>query len=164
MQMYKVSFRSQGRAVIETGSFLVCATDKDNAETLVAAYAEIPASSTSFDTVRVKPSIYELSRSEFNVVHTTMASASNDDEQTGAVHEIRASAKVYGYSNNSVVRRFAASLVESVAVKKAHLAKHTTELSVEIERADHRPRPSRVEENSIFKEKRFFAGGAGRPR
>lgn len=161
--MYKVIFRAKRGAVLDTGTYLICAGSAELAEQGVAAHLEIPASGTVFDTARVKPSIYELKRSEYT--ETKLPAFLNAPEtDDGAVHEVRASAKVFGYSESTVLRRFANAIIESASAAKTALPKHINELSVEVERADERVRVSRVEEQSIYKEKRFFAGGAARPR
>jgi len=162
MQMYKVAFRAKRGAVLDTGTFLVCAGSVELAEQSVAAHLEIPVSGTTFDTGRVKPSIYELKRSEYT--ETKLAAVACEPGEDGAVHEVRASAKVFGYSESTVIRRFANALIENASATKSALPKHINELTVEVERADERVRPSKIEEQSIFKEKRFFAGGAARPR
>jgi hypothetical protein len=163
MQMYKVKLHSQRGPVVDSGTFLVCATTAEAAELSVAGFCEIPPSLATFQTSRVKPSIYELNRSEHRI-GDSIGFVGVSDEDPGAVHEVRASAKVFGYSESAVLRRFANAVIENASARKSALPKHINELSVEVERQDHRPAPSRVEEQSIFKEKRFFAGGAARPR
>jgi hypothetical protein len=163
MQLYKISFRAQKGDVVETGTFLVCASNAGDAEALLASTANLPPSVTTFDTSRVKPSVYELRRSDFRLSEVA-PSSEKESAEPGAVHEIRASAKVFAYSESSACRRFASAVIEHASANKQVLAKHINELNIEIERADHRPRQSRVEEQSIYKEKRFFAGGAARPR
>lgn len=165
MQLYKVSFRAQKGDVVETGTFLICASSRPDAEALLATTINLPPAVTTFESARVKPSLYELNRSEFRlseVADFLSSKTANDD--TGAIHEVRASAKVFGYSEASVLKRFAKAITEHSTFNKESLPKHINELLVEVDRADHRPRPSRVEEQSIYKEKRFFAGGAARPR
>lgn len=164
MQLYKVEFRTQRGDAVETGTYLACARNTEDAEALIAATINAPPSMTEFTTRRVKPSIYELSRRDFKLSEIADFLVSKGPEQEGAVHEINASAKVFGYSESSVIRRFAGALVESASATNRMPNKNVNELSLTIERADHRPRQSRVEEQSIYKEKRFFAGGAARPR
>jgi hypothetical protein len=151
MQMYKVSFRAKRGDVVDIGTYLICAGSIELAEQGVAAHLEIPASGTTFETSRVKPSIYELKRSEFTA---KTSAGGSDNAEPGAVHEVRASAKVFGYSESSVIRRFASAITENSSAVKSALPKHINELSVEIERADERPRQSRIDEQSIFKESR----------
>lgn len=166
MQMYKVSFRAKRGAVLDTGTYLICAGSTELAEQGVAAHLEIPVSGTTFDTARVKPSIYELRRSEYTETKSNLPSfiTGQEEAEDGAVHEVRASAKVFGFSESSVIRRFASAIVENASATRSSLPKHINELCVEVERADERVRASKVEEQSIYKEKRFFAGGAARPR
>ena len=163
MQMYKVQFRTQKGPVVDTGTILVCAGNSAAAEDMASVHLDIPTHSTVFDTSRVKPSIYELSRREFTVKSSAPADGPSS-QQSGSVHEITASAKVFAYSESSAIRRFAAAVVENSSATKSSLPSHINELSVDVEKSDERVRPSRVEEQSIYKEKRFFAGGAGRPR
>ena len=167
MQMYKVSFRAKKGAVLDIGTYLICAGTIELAEQGVAAHLGIPSSGTVFDTARVKPSIYELRRSEFKETKLPAfisGAVESQEAEDGAVHEVRASAKVYGYSESSVIRRFASAIIENASAVKSSLPKHINELSVDVQRSDERPRASKIEEQSIFKEKRFFAGGAARPR
>lgn len=163
MQMYKVAFNSQRGKLVETGSFLVCASNAESAEAMVSGAINLPPTVTRFEVSRVKPSMYELSRNEFTVKDGADAGPS-DDREDGAVHEIRASAKVYAYSEASAIRRFANAVHENASANKKQLPKSVNDLSVEVDRADQRVRPSRIEQQSIYKENRFFRGGAARPR
>ena len=165
MQLYKVNFRAQKGDVVETGTFLVCAASRLDAEALLATTINLPPAVTTFETARVKPSLYELSRSDFRLSEVAeFLSSKGENDNPGAVHEVRASAKVFGYSEPSVLKRFANAIVEHATFNKDNLPKYINELLVEVDRADYRPRQSKVEEQSIYKEKRFFAGGAARPR
>lgn len=163
--MYRVAFRSQRGSLIETGVCLVCAQTASDAEQSVSGFAGFPPATATFETSRVKPSIYELSRHETDMKESIPFLAKEGEEpEPAAVHEVRISAKVFAFSESSVLRRLAHALVEHVAMRKSAAPKHVNELQIEIDRADHRPRPSRIDEQSIYKEKRFFAGGAARPR
>jgi hypothetical protein len=162
MQMYKVTFHSRRGALVETGAFLVCAQNTESAEQSVGAVLGIPPASIEFETSRVKPSIYELHRSEYTEHKPAFLKA--QDDNPGAVHEVRASAKVFAYSEPAAVRRLADALTKSVSVNKKEQPRHVNELNVEIARADQRPAPSRIEQQSIYRETRFFPGGAARPR
>ena len=167
MQMYKVQFRTQKGSVVDTGTILVCAGNSSAAEDMVSVHMDIPARSTVFDTSRVKPSVYELSRREFTMKGAVSIDAPADgyvSQESGSVHEITASAKVFAYSESSAIRRFASAVIENSSATKSVLPRHINELSVDIEKSDERVRPSRVDEQSIYKERRFFAGGASRPR
>lgn len=163
MQMYKVEFHSQKGKAVETGKYLVCAANSEQAQSAVALSLELTPSATRFDVSRVKPSIYELSRSDYTLKENVGSSAS-DAGDDGAVHEIRASAKVFAYSEAAAVRRFANAIHENASATRTQLPKHINELTVEVDRDDQRVRPSRVEQQSIYKETRMFSGGAARPR
>jgi len=164
MQMYKVTFHSQRGQLVETGKYLVCASDAESANALVAGFRATPLASARFDASRVKPSIYELSRSEFTLADAIPMLSGAREEEPGAVHEITASAKVYAYSEPAALRRFASAVIEQSSATKTALPKHVNELNINVQRADHRPAPSRIEEQSIYREKRIFSGGAARPR
>jgi len=165
VQLYKISFRAQKGDVVETGVFLACANSVPDAEAMVAVFTNNPPALTAFETHRIKPSLFELSRSDFRLSEVAAQIANKGpDDGKGAVHEVSASAKVFGYSESSVVRRFAKALIENASAANSQPGKHVNEMALTIERADHRPRLSRVEEQSIYKEKRFFSGGSARPR
>lgn len=167
MQMYKVAFTSQRGALVESGAFLVCASNAEAAEQLVSVHGTLSPSATRFDTSRVKPSIYELRRSEHRLdsearPHRNSIGGGTDD--AGAVHEISIAARVYGYSETNAVRRLAATLTEQSGPGRVPLPRYVSELDVDVQRQDARPKPSRVEEQSIYRKTRFFSGGASRPR
>ena len=161
MQMYKVAFTSRRGALVESGTFLVCASSAEHAENLVSAHASLPPSTSSFDTSRIKPSIYELRRTEFR---ENVALGSSSHDEGGAVHEVRVSAQVFAYSDETAVRRLATTLKEQTGPSRVSLPRFVNELDVDVQRQDTRPRASRVEEQSIYRETRFFPGGAARPR
>jgi len=163
MQMYKVAFTSQRGALVESGVFLVCASDAEAAEKSVAAHASLPPSTARFEVARVKPSIYELRRTEHQQSQGSPHS-SGSARDDGAEHEVRVSAVVYGYSEANVTRKLAAALTEQYGPGRVPLPRFINELDVGIQRRDERPKASRVEEQSIYRETRFFPGGAARPR
>lgn len=163
MQMYKVQFRTQRGPVLDTGTALVCAGDAGAAEDMVSVHLDIPRHSTQFKTSRVKPSIYELRRREFTATPLS-PNQHGDASQSGSVHEIRASAKVFAYSEANAIRRFGHAVIDNASANKSSLPRHINELAVDVEKANERIRPSRVEEQSIYRETRIFAGGAARPR
>lgn len=163
MQMYRVEFTSVRGRLVERGEFLCCAQNADAARDLVSTVAHVQPSDTVFDVVRVKPSIYELRRSEF-VKNDLPAFITGGKEEDGAVFEMTATAKVFAWSNENALRRLAGALIDEASANKGARSRHVNELSVDIQKADERPRPSRVEEQSIYREKRFFPGGAARPR
>ena len=165
MQMYKVKFHTQTEVRVDFGTYLVCAQNAEAAEQAVALTANIAPSTATFETHRIKPSVYELVRKEFTkskvgVSSTGIVTEAADD---GAVHEVRASAKVFANTESVAMRRLAQALIDRASAKN-NTTKHVNDFCIEIERADHRPAPSRIDEQSIYKEHRFFAGGAARPR
>lgn len=163
MQMYKVQFHSQQGQAVQSGTILVCAGNADAAEESVAAHLNLPRVSARFDTSRVKPSIYELERREFTL-SDAIPMLDGDNKNCGSVHEITASAKVFAFSEATAIRRMATAMIDGASASKSKLPKHVNELSVDVEKAAERVRPSRIDEQSIYREKRFFSGGAARPR
>ena len=172
-QMYKVEIHSVRGPLVEMATYLVVAASSDEAERSALGFAGIPPITADVDVSRVKPSIYELSRRDFIKRPTDEYLKMKEglepgmtvrNEEPGAVHEVRVSAKIFGFSESSVLRRLADALIKNSSANKAVQPHHINELSIEIERADERPKPSRVEENAIYKERRMFPGGAARPR
>jgi hypothetical protein len=165
MQMYKVKFHTQTEDRAEFGTYLVCARNSEEAEQAVALTANLTQSKATFDTQRVKPSVYELTRRELTRRELTISETGivSDAKENGAVHEVRSSAKVFANSESVAMRRLAQALIDRASAKN-NTTKHVNDFCIEIERADYRPSPSRIDEQSIYKEHRFFAGGAARPR
>tara|TARA_R110000751_G_scaffold172563_1_gene278955 strand:+ start:321 stop:815 length:495 start_codon:yes stop_codon:yes gene_type:complete len=164
MQMYKVNYHSQRGNMIEIGALIVCAADGDDAIQRASGFVGVSPSMASFEAARVKPSVYELSRRDFTKRGPKKQNDSQEAPEQGAVHEVSASAKVFGYSEGSVLRRFAEAIKSNASANSDTPPSHINELNIDVERADERPAPSRVDEQSIYKETRFFPGGAARPR
>lgn len=165
--MYKVEFHSQRGPVVETGTFLVCAGNIEAAEGMVAGHLNIPPSTARFDVSRVKPSIYSLKHTEFTLTDAIPVLSNGGpvrEQVAGAIHEIKASAKVFAHGEAVAIRRFADAVRESASANKSALPKHVNELNIDVEKANERVKPSRIDEQSIYREKRFFSGGAARPR
>lgn len=169
MQMYKVEFNSRNDSVVQTGTILVCAHNAEAAQDMVTLHCDLVPSQTEIKASRVKPSIYELQRSEYEQSNVDLpafvtGATPSSHKSHGSVHEITASGKVFAYSEATAIRRLGAAIVDQASASKSQLPKHVNELSVDVQKANERVRQSRIDEQSIYREKRFFSGGAARPR
>lgn len=166
MQMYKVTFRQHLPDTVDTGDVLVCAANNEAASDLVMMHLGLTPSKTVVEAVRIKPSVYELSRRELVrsdiAVLPSFVTGRARDELIQC--EVSVTAVVAAYSEQNAVRRLANALIEDAAVRGRQMPKHISELAVTVDRKDCRPTASRVEEQAIYKERRIFQGGAARPR
>ena len=161
MQMYKVAFNVIYEGVIDCGTVLVCAANSEQAAEIIAFHLEIPASKATFDVSRVKPSVYTISRKEISKgVERNKAKS----EIENAVWEVRASATVKARSEANAWRSFCTGILERAAAEKVVVNDNLKNLDLSCDRKEFRPKESAVERQGIFTEKRFFSGGAARPR
>ncbi len=169
MQMYKVAFTSRRGRAIETGLYLVCASNADQAKDMVSTMFNIPPKATDFDVSRIKPSIYRIKHTDFikddiTAVVVNSSAANHPSQDEGALYEISVSSKVFAFSEKSAIRKLSEAMTDRDAYGNARLSKNIKELDLSVHKQNERVRPSRMEQQSIYSEKKIFAGGAARPR
>lgn len=169
MQMYKVEFTSRRGRAVETGTYLVCASNADQARDIVMSLNHLPPQATTFDVTRVKPSIYKLKHTDFvdqNFITGggAMPVLNKSEDREGAMYEISVQAKVYAYSESSAIRKMLNAVAEQDSCGNAKPAKNIHELSLDVGRSELRVRPSRLEQQGVYSNRKIFAGGAARPR
>ena len=161
MQMYKVTFNVIYEGIIDCGTVLTCAANAEQAAEIVSYHLEIPASKATFDVSRVKPSVYTVSRKEVTKGAERGKSAHEPEK---AIWEVRASATVSARSETNAWRSFCAGIIERSAAEKVVVNDNLRNLELSCDRKEYRPKESAVERQGIYSEKRFFSGGAARPR
>lgn len=175
MQMYEVSFQTHYEDVIDTGKILVCASDNQHAVDTVRLFLGVPASQSVITANRIKPSVYQLDRRE---IKKNKAARNRLD----AVHELNqahgltrppvenspwvlgVTAGVRAVSESAAWQKLAYAILERTHHNSAVINGSVTELEMTCEQAAFRPKPSAIEKQAIYKEARFFSGGAARPR
>jgi hypothetical protein len=173
--MYKIKFKSQRGALVESGSYLACAASCADAEALIATHLPFSPSTATFETSRVKPSIYELNRYEkwlddqpqnvsgIGIVYPVPRPAMSPTPPR--LYEIEATASIIAHSESTAIRRFTEAVVEHVSAGRFTPSHHIHDLSVMIGEKPAPPRKtSRFDAQSGYKEHRFFQGGAARPK
>ena len=149
------------------GHVLVCAPDADGATRMVSESLGLPRSKTVFEVSRVK-GVYQISRKEVlkHASQHSRNSAAEPEIDRPGIYELRVSADVLAYSESMAWRRLASTIVErGVATGgKMIFNDRISDLEMHADRRACRPKESAVEKQGIYKETRFFAGGAARPR
>jgi hypothetical protein len=187
-QLYKVSFRSQRGTLTETGVYLVCASSAPDADSMVAGVLGIPSSTCHFDTTRVKPSLYELSRNEYTGLSRSVSGAARAGDRDRAAetvvggiplprtpeptaappamaHQITIAALVVARSQSVALRRLAEATITRASAARAALPDQVTDFAVTMTATPvAAPRRRRTEEEGLYKHNRFFQGGATRPK
>jgi hypothetical protein len=161
-QMYEVAFQTHYEDLIDIGKVVVCADSNEKASEMVCFLFDLPASRTVFDVVRIKPSIFQISRKEVSKKARRKSINHNLKENTN--WEISCSVGVRAASECSALRRLAHAIIDRSTSDKAIIDKSITEFELSCDRIENRPKLSAVEKQGIYKEKKFFPGGMARPR
>lgn len=172
-QLYLVTFVSNQATEIETGKIIIVAKDQDEATMAVGAVFGLPVSQTRYEVQRVKPSLYQVSRSRrkkgkvspklVDVVPTEDVVIAHKNEPN------------YQFSLSCYVEVSASSeerawmLVSSAIAQRAHdnrkeLHGPVRSLEMTVEKIDTAGAMTRMEMQALYKEHRIFSGGAARPR
>lgn len=175
-QLYKIQFVSVRGALTERGTYLVSATSIIDAEALLATHLPFPPSTAVFTTSRVKPSIYELSRSESVDVREHQPAQPEPDRHAPllvysepppppVIHDIAVHARIRARSLNVAVRRMTDAVLERISAGRVTVDDHVEELEIT---TDLQPLPPREQKGiagqTHFLNASFVRGGAVSPR
>lgn len=159
MQMYRVKYVSRLGKEADLGDVIVCASNADAAMDTVRAALDLPASGTEYDVVRVKPSIYQISRNVKSGLDGLPAMGTFPGSwfmPEQAKWDLFVSITVSAPSESAAARKLGNILATGDSNNKT--------LMVKCERKEYRVKESAVEKQGIYTAHRIFSGGAGRPR
>lgn len=162
MQLYQVSFQAHYEDMIDVGSVLVCASSNDDAADRVRLLFDLPQSRTTFDVKRIKGNLWQLERRE--IERFAAARATNKALSPLANWFVSVSATIRAANETSAWIKFGHHVLTRAKSPKALLDKAVLEFDAEAIRADSLPKGPATDKQSIYRETRFFQGGAARPR
>lgn len=162
MQLYQVSFQAHYEDMIDVGSVLVCAASNDDAADRVRLLFDLPQSRSTFDVKRIKGNLWQLERRE--IERFAAARATNKALSPLANWFVSVSATIRAANETSAWTKFGHHVLTRAKSPKALVDKAVLEFDAEATRADSLPKGPATDKQSIYRETRFFQGGAARPR
>ena len=159
--MYQVSFQTHYEDIIDAGKVLVVARDQEDAANRARFFLDLPGSQTTFDIMRIKPNFFQLDRTEIfkNKAARGVKGLAPKDRFILTI-----TAGVRALDEAQVLRKIGHAVLARCASHKAKIEKDISEFEVTCDRLGARPRSPQIDNQAIYKETRFFQGGAARPR